>query len=289
MGNSIIDLHTHSVYSDGELEPLKILDICHQKRISAVAITDHNAIEGSKIAILNNPYVDLTVIPGIEFEAKYELKHANLHILGYNMDLKNDVLNKLIATLRQDSIDKIQGLIDALERYKGISFTRRDTQAIFDRKGNVGRPEVAKLCVKYGYSKTVDEAFDTLLKSVDDMVPKKKHTPTAEECIYYIKQAGGIACLAHPLSLKKNEDDLKKYILSLKSYGLEAVEVYHSTHPKAFSDMLLEFTSQNGLLFSAGSDFHGKLVKPDIELGSGKNGNLNIEYASILTKIMEAT
>lgn len=283
----MIDLHVHSIYSDGEHSPLTVLDMCKQKGVSTVAITDHNSMEGSKIAIKENPYEDIKVISGIELGARYNVKGGQLHILGYNFDLENKPFNQITQDIMSENIQRLECLIGLLKTYYNISFKDEDVEKIFESVGNIGRPDVARLCVDYGHCSTVHEAFEKYFNPVDDKLMKRKAELTDKLCIEYIRNAGGIACLAHPIELKKDYDELRSYIATLVSYGLEAIEVYQSKHDDKYSQMLLKLTEEFGLLYSVGSDYHGPIVTPDIEIGSGKDNNLNKDYATILTKIQE--
>ena len=282
----MIDLHVHSIYSDGEYDTLKLLEICEKRKISTVAITDHNSKEGSKRAIMQNPYSDVTVISGIELSALYPVKGANLHILGYNIDLENKESTDVTEAVMADNIMRLNSLVGLLKKHYGLSFKEEDLERVYASIGNIGRPDIAKLCVKYGYTRTVYEAFEIYLNPVDDEITKRKVELTDRQCIEYIKNAGGIACLAHPIELKKDFDELKRYISTLIPYGLEAIEVYQSKHTPEYSSKLLEIVNEYGLLYSIGSDYHGPVVTPDIELGYGKNHNLHKNTATILSKIL---
>lgn len=281
-----IDLHVHSIYSDGEKTPMEILDACNENGVGVVAITDHNNIEGSRKAILENPYPNIKVISGVEFSAIYPVKDGNLHILGYNMDLNNKELNDITKAIMEDNINRLKSFIEQLKKHYNMSFKEKDVEQIFTGIGNKGRPEIAKLCVKYGYANTVEEAFKLFLDPLDGKVVKRKVRLSAKECIGYINNAGGIACLAHPIELKKDICGVRTQILELKEYGIQAVEVYQSKHTKEYSKQLLEIVNELGLLYTAGSDYHGPIVTPDYEIGSGKNNNLNISNVSILSKIV---
>lgn len=279
----MIDLHVHSLYSDGELSPLEILDVCNKSGVSIVSITDHNNIIGSKKAIYENPYPNLTIIPGIELDAQYT--GGSLHILGYNMNFENSTLNCVIKNYMEDSVRRIKSLLSELKKTYNISFKDEDIQEVFNLVGNIGRPEIAKLCVKYGYCKTIHDAFELYFEPVRCKLEKKKHELSASECIKCISDAGGIASIAHPITLNKDITELKAYFKQLIPSGLVCVEVYHSTHSEEFTSNLNTITNELGLYQSGGSDFHGPIVKPEILLGSGENGNLNISSLSILSKI----
>lgn len=279
----MIDLHVHTTYSDGEYSPLEILKLCNEKGISKVAITDHGAIEGAKIALNQNPYSNITVISGIEFTAIYPVKQGNLHILGYNMDMENEALNNVTQAIVNASTDRFKKLITLLKVHYGIAFDFKDVNKVLESRNNVGRPEIAKLCVDYGYTKNVDEAFKKYLNPLNKFVRRGVEL-TDKECIEYITNAGGIACLAHPIELRKDIDELREYIKTLISYGLSAIEVYQSKHNAEYTEEMLSIAEDFGLLYSVGSDYHGPVVTPDIEIGKGTYNNLCMNYASILTK-----
>ena len=126
----MIDLHVHTNYSDGEYSPLEILKMCKANGVSTVAITDHGAIEGSKIAIEQNPYEEITVIPGVEFTAIYPVKNGNLHILGYNMDLENKELNDITESIVRESTDRFKKLITLLKVHYGFGFDNNDVNKV---------------------------------------------------------------------------------------------------------------------------------------------------------------
>lgn len=280
----MIDLHVHTTYSDGEYSPLEILKMCNDSGVTKVAITDHGSIEGSKIARYQNPYDNITVIPGIEFTAIYPVKNGNLHILGYNMDLENKALNDITQAIVKESTDRFKKLITLLKVHYGFGFEFNDVNEVLESRNNVGRPEIAKLCVDYGYVKSVDEAFKKYLNPINKLVRRGVEL-TDKECIEYITNAGGIACLAHPIELRKDIDELREYIKSLLPYGLGAIEVYQSKHDEKYSRALLKIVDEFGLLYSVGSDYHGPVVTPDFEIGRGMNNNLCMDNATILNKI----
>ena len=282
----MIDLHVHTIYSDGEHSPKEILELCKKRSITVVGITDHNTVEGCKQAILQNPYEDITIIPGLEFEAKYDVKGANLHILGYNVDLNNKPLNDICNAIMEDNVMRLKSIVELLKSNYGLTFKDLDLDEIYSSIGNIGRPDIARLCVEYGYATDIEESFKKYLIPIEDKIAKRKAELTDIACIEYIKNAGGIACLAHPIELRMDMYTLKKYIKFLTDLGLEALEVYQSKHSKEYSEELLKIAKENNLLCSVGSDYHGELITPDIELGYGRNNNLHMNEASILSKIL---
>ena len=274
------DLHLHTIYSDGEYEPLQVVTMARDRQTSMIAISDHNNIEGSKIAVANNPYKDIVVIPSVEFTAKSPAT-INIHILGHNIDLKNKALNELCDAYTEDSRNRTKSLLALLKKHYGMEFEEEDVVTLLSSNGNVGRPEVAKLCLKYGYVSSVPEAFDNYLNPVKPLITDKQVDPTDKELIECILGAGGVPCLAHPRSLKKIIPELREYILGLKEYGLMAIEAYHSDCSKELTFELLKMAHEFGLYVSCGSDYHGPVVSPKVRIRSGKNDNLNIERVSI--------
>lgn len=146
-----IDMHVHTIYSDGEKSPKEILEMCHKQNIKIISITDHNNIEGVKIAIQTNPYKDMVVIPGIEFSASSSMVAGQVHILGYNMNLNDAELNSITKSIMQSNKDRIKYAIQVLNEDFGITFDHEDVEEILSSSiGNIGRPELAKLLVKTG-------------------------------------------------------------------------------------------------------------------------------------------
>lgn len=280
----MIDLHVHTIYSDGEYTPLEVLDICNKRGISIVAITDHNSMDGSRQAIENNPYGHIKVISGIELSAQYDIKGANLHILGYGIDLYNNELNEVTNAVMEDNITRLKSIVELLKKHYNFSFKDENLEKIYGSIGNIGRPDIAKLCVSYGYATSVEETFVKYLNPIDDKIAKRKVEFTDKSAIEYILKAGGIPCLAHPIELLIGMDDLKAYIRRLMHYGLGAIEVFQSKHSESYATALLQMANEFELLYSAGSDYHGPMVTPDIELGYGKNNNLHISSATILSR-----
>lgn len=283
----MIDLHIHTIYSDGEHTPLEVLNICKEHGVDVMSIADHNTMEGVKRAIEENPYSDLTIIPGIELGATWHIKGGTLHVLGYNIDMKNKNLNDVTQAIMSDNVMRLESCVSLLKKYYGFTFKDEDLEKIFKSIGNIGRPDIAKLCVEYGYCNDVQHAFKKYLNPIKDEIAKRRTTLTDKDCIDYIKGAGGIACLAHPIELKCDNIYLKEYIKKLMSYGLEAVEVYQSKHTTEYSRKLKSIVDEFGLLYSVGSDYHGELVTPDMQIGYGKDYNLCKNDATILSKILE--
>ena len=282
MKKGYMDLHMHSTYSDGTKTPIELLDMAKERNITTMAITDHDEITGAK-ELVKHTDKGLYLYSGIELTAA-TLK-GRMHILGYNIDLENENLNKRIISLKEDAIYNILLYIEFLKKDYGVVIPEKDVLDLVNKIGNVGRPQIALLLVKYGYCHDVEEAFLKYLVAIYERVRKIKRCITKEECISLIKNAGGVVSLAHPSSLKMTDDELENEVIYLKSLGMEAIEVIHihnSPEQRAFYNHLAK---KYNLLISGGTDYHGEEVKPEVEMGTGINGNVVIYEGSLsLTK-----
>ena len=282
----IIDMHTHTNYSDGELSPEELIRLAIDKRIRTLAITDHDTIEGIKRVDRNEDIIvdsGIEIINGIELSAK--TNKGRMHILGYGIDLNNKALNKKMIDLKDNSINSVLSIMEQIKRDYGIRFSYEDIKELVNANHNLGRPDLAKLCIKYGYAATVQDAFD---KYLIDAYNKTRQTGKGlqyQECLELIANSGGIPVLAHPKSLELSEKDFLILLKDMISCGLKGIEVYHSSHTKEEMKYYLEIANKYDLLISGGSDYHGKTVKPDIELGTGKNNNIRIKKLSILNNL----
>ena len=282
----IIDMHTHTNYSDGDLSPQELIKLAIDKRIGTLAITDHDTIEGIKTIDRNSdPIVDsgIKIINGIELSAK--TYKGRMHILGYGIDLNDKELNKKMIDLKDNSINSLLSIMEQIKRDYGIRFSYEDIKELINANHNLGRPDLAKLCVKYGYATTSQDAFDKYLIDAHNKTRQTSKGLQYQECLELITNSGGIPVLAHPKSLELSEKDFLILLKEMISCGLKGIEVYHSSHTKEEMTYYLEIAKKYNLLISGGSDFHGKTIKPDIELGTGKNNNLKIKKLSLLDEL----
>ncbi len=282
----LIDMHTHTNYSDGDLSPQELIKLAIDKGIGTLAITDHNTVEGIKKVNKNNDTIvasGIKIINGIELSAKTDI--GRMHILGYGIDLNNEALNKKLLEIKDNSINSFLSIMEQIKRDYGIRFSYEDIKTLVNANHNLGRPDLAKLCIKYGYASTVQEAFDKYLIEAHNKTRQTSKKLPYQECLELITKSGGIPILAHPKTLELSEKELLILLKKMISYGLKGIEVYHSSHSQEEMSYYLEIANKYDLLISGGSDFHGKTVKPDIELGTGKNNNIRIKKLSLLDKL----
>lgn len=282
----IIDMHTHTNYSDGDLSPQELIKLAIDKRIGTLAITDHDTIEGIKTIDRNSDLIvdsGIKIINGIELSAK--TYKGRMHILGYGIDLNDKELNKKMIDLKDNSINSLLSIMEQIKRDYGIRFSYEDIKELINANHNLGRPDLAKLCVKYGYATTSQDAFDKYLIDAHNKTRQTSKGLQYQECLELITNSGGIPVLAHPKSLELSEKDFLILLKEMISCGLKGIEVYHSSHSKEEMTYYLEIAKKYNLLISGGSDFHGKTIKPDIELGTGKNNNIKIKKLSLLDEL----
>lgn len=282
MSEKLIDMHTHTNYSDGELSPDELIRLAIEKNIETLAITDHDTIEGIKTVDKSN-YPEIEIINGIELSVK--INKGRMHILGYGIDLNNETLNKKMTDLKNNSTDSLLSTMEQIKRDYGIRFSYEDIKEMINANHNLNRVDLAKLCIKYGYATTVQDAFDKYLIEARNKVRQTITGLKYDECIDLILNSGGIPVLAHPKSLELSEKELLILLKDMITCGLKGIEVYHSSHSKEEMKLYEDIANKYDLLISGGSDYHGKTAKPDIELGTGKNNNIKIKKLSLLDQL----
>lgn len=268
----MIDFHVHTTASDGQYTPAEIVTLAEHKKITHLAITDHDTIAGIEEALMAVQNTSIHFYSGIEFSAA---GNKELHILGYHFDIQNTRLKMLCNDMALERESRKYRIIDFLANH-GVHISLEDVQT-YAKISALGRPHFAQAMLAKGYVSSIREAFDKYLATpAFDKIERKK--PSAEEIINTIHQAGGIAVLAHPLLLKLERNDFEALLEKLKILGLDGLECYYSLHSKKDVHYYLEQAVRYNLKVSAGSDFHGEKVKPDIILGV----DINIDRISII-------
>ncbi|MBM4122111.1 MAG: PHP domain-containing protein [Nitrospira sp.] len=263
---SRIDLHLHTTHSDGSLPPAGVLALAKQAGVSALAITDHDIVDGIPEAIKIGADLGIEVIPGIEISSRWG--DAELHILGYFLDWKDQALNRRLEQVRTGRHRRNPQIIEKLNAL-GLALTYQEVQELAGTE-SVGRPHIARVLMQKGYVQSAKEAFDRYLaEGAAAYVPRE--LPDPAEAIAWLRAARGIPVLAHPVWAKQDEAGLLKLCEKLKSEGLMGIEVHYSTHKPQQTKDYLNIATRLDLLVTGGSDFHG-VTKPDIEVGIGRGG-----------------
>ncbi len=263
----MIDLHSHTNESDGTFSPAELVAEAKRVGVTALGITDHDTFEGFDLALPIAREAGLELICGIELSTK--LYGRSVHLLGYF--LRTDRLGEFrswIGDLQAARRDRNIRLVARLQEL-GMNITLEEAEA--RGRGMTARPHFAQLMVEKGYVANLRQAFDEYLdESAIGYVYRRE--PTFAEGVKWIRDAGGISSLAHPIRVN---GDIPALIPELRDAGLAAIEAYHSDHTPEQTALYLELAHRHGLQVTGGSDFHGA-VKPDVNLGTGCNGNLKI-------------
>jgi hypothetical protein len=263
----MIDLHSHTNQSDGTYSPAELIAEARRVGVRTLAITDHDTFAGYDLAGAHAREAGVELLCGIEVSTK--LNGQTAHLLGYflgdgNLTELRGWLSEMQASRRERNLRLVARL-----RELGVDITLEEAQA--RGRGETGRPHFAQILVEKGYVKTVQQAFDEFLgETAKGYVDRRE--PQFAEGVERIRKAGGIASLAHPVRLK---GDVAALLPGMREVGLNALEAYHSDHGPEDTAYFLALAKQYGMKVTGGSDFHGS-VKPGLELGTGRGGNLRI-------------
>lgn len=267
--NILCDLHTHSTASDGQYTPTQLVQLASQHRLEAIAITDHDTMDGLDEGIAAGQELGVTVIRGIELSAK---EYPTLHILGYNFSSDGEELNKICQEMKQARDARKYQIIDFLTD-NGVIIPLSEVEEIAG--GVVGKPHFARVLVQHGYAASIQDAFNKYLNTPEYKRRVKREKPSARKCIEAIKAAGGKVSLAHPYQIGVDKDTLKGIVQELKGYGLDAIEVLYPKYTPDMQAEYLDLVCNYNLRGTGGSDFHGEKVKPDTQLSRLR---LNLEW-----------
>jgi len=273
-----IDLHIHSSASDGTFSPGEILETACAQDLGAIAITDHDTIDGAKQALQAGIPKTLQFLTGVEMSAAPppSLSHSgSFHILGYGIDLDDVALNHALQVLQEARENRNPAIIARLNQM-GFDMTIDQVVAAVG-EGQIGRPHIARVMLQRGYVTSIDDAFDRYLAHGRPAYVDKPRI-SCQRAVDIIRGAGGIAVLAHPFLLNLSDPaDMEKLVVELKRMGFEGIEVYYPEHPPAATALYEELARKHDLLMTGGTDFHGKL-KPEIQMGSG-TGHFFVPFA----------
>lgn len=275
----IVDLHTHSTASDGTFTPRALVEYAKTKGLRALALTDHDCVNGIEEALKTGREIGIEVIPGVELGA--EFSNGSMHILGFFVNHTHSSFLENLARLQEARRERNPKIVKKLQDL-GMKITYDEVVAV-SGGGQVGRPHFARALVEKGYVKTIAEAFERYLRDGGPAYVEKFHF-SPEKCIRLIHEAGGLAVLAHPQTLHLSAENLESLLGRLAEFGLDGMEVYYSLHNPGDIHLYEKMARKWGLVPTGGSDFHGA-HKPLIDLAVG-TGHLSIPY-SVLEELKQ--
>lgn len=267
----LIDLHTHSLKSDGSMTPAEVVREAKRAGLAAIALSDHDTVDGIREAVAEGEKIGVEVIPAIEFSVQSK---TETHILGYFIDIENPDLLKTLKEVVDLRIERNYVTCQRLNEL-GFDITIEEVRALAPNNF-VGRAHFARVLMDKGYTKSVKEGFDLYMTSGKYAYCEKQRL-TARDAVELIGKCGGISFLAHPHLTKLGDDELKEFLKELKSFGLSGLEGYYTDYTPEMQEKYQAMAKELGLLISGGTDFHAAM-KPHISIGTGL-GNMKIPYS----------
>ena len=268
-----VHLHNHTEYSllDGAARIKKLIEVTKERGWPAVAITDHDTVDGIREAVAEGEKIGVEVIPAIEFSVQSK---TETHILGYFIDIENPDLLKTLKEVVDLRIERNYVTCQRLNEL-GFDITIEEVRALAPNNF-VGRAHFARVLMDKGYTKSVKEGFDLYMTSGKYAYCEKQRL-TARDAVELIGKCGGISFLAHPHLTKLGDDELKEFLKELKGFGLSGLEGYYTDYTPEMQEKYQAMAKELGLLISGGTDFHAAM-KPHISIGTGL-GNMKIPYS----------
>jgi predicted metal-dependent phosphoesterase TrpH len=246
----LYDLHTHSYCSDGQLSPEDLVELAIKNGVDVLALTDHDTLSGIDHAIV--AAADrIKLVPGIELSAQWNGR--NIHIVGLQVDIHSPVLQQAVIQQCEARNARANTIAERLSK-AGIKGALEGAQH-YAQGESVGRPHFAQYMVDAGYVDSFAQAFKRYL-GAGKAGDVKQHWPAVETVVSWIKQAGGIAVLAHPDKYDLTRTKLYTLLECFTGAGGEAIEIVNGTQENSVTHKLLKAAEDFSLLGSCGSDFH---------------------------------
>lgn len=246
----MIDLHMHTVFSDGSVMPEDLVQLALDNKLEAIAITDHDTTQSLAYAQKAAEGKELEIIPGIEINTVW--KEKEIHILGYYIDPEEPSLQEVIAAHRDSRVIQMQEMAQKLRSRARLNISYEDIIRQASDTGTIGRPHVAKAIVEKGGATNISQAFSKYLNPKSDTYVRRKTVPP-HEAVEAIYESGGIAVIAHPGDMEIVEELAE----DLMNYGLRGLEAYHRSHSPALIEFHCSLAEKLGLIVTGGTDFHG--------------------------------
>ena len=279
MDIKLADLHLHTTCSDGSMTPIELVRHAYESGLSAIAITDHDCVDGVEEAIEEGSHLGITVIPGIEISVA---SATETHILGYGIDIHSKFLSSKLQDIKE--VRRVRNA-DMCGKLRDLGFEITLDEVKENATGDLfGSTHFAATLLKKGYVSSMKEAFDKYL-AAGRPAHAEAQCLSPEEGIELIKKAGGGAFLAHPHLIRIDDAALKEFVSFLCDAGLDGIEGYYTDYTPEMEEKFHRIAGEFGLMISGGSDFHGSM-KPHIKIGQGL-GNMRIPYSvaeSIINK-----
>lgn len=274
-----VDLHSHTVYSDGTLTPTELVRLARTNGIRALAVTDHDHAGGVDEALEAGIQVGLEIIPGIELSIAHA-EFEDIHLLVYYFAWHDPRLQARLEDFRIARETRAERILERINAKLGaegrepIAYTAVKTQV----QGAFGRPHIAAALLDRGYVPDMNTAFKGYL--IPCNVPK--YYIPADEAFALVRQARGLSSVAHPRFITPDRVRLWQVIHELRASGMDAIEAYHSDHYPDDRLYLIRLANQLGMIVTGGSDYHGFKGQNGQPDGGGKLGSLHLPYGVVV-------
>lgn len=253
-----IDLHSHSIASDGELPAATVAARAKRAGLGVWALTDHDTLAGMGEAARAAEALGIRLVPGIELSAFLDTRE--IHVLGHFVDPAHASLRRFEDFLADHRRERMRQIVAKLGTL-GVGIRLEDVERWSGGK-TLGRPHVARAVVAAGGAGTVREAFDRYLGEGRPAYVGRFRLEVSE-AVALVRGAGGTATIAHPVVSRLEDREIER----LRAAGIDGIEVYHPDHDPGDRERLLRLAERVGLVATAGSDFHGEAISPDRHLG----------------------
>lgn len=267
-----IDLHNHTSCSDGTDSPAELISAAKAAGLAAIAITDHDTVEGIPEAAKAGESLGVEVVPGVEMCTGFE--HTEIHTLGYFIDTGNERLKNALKWVIDDRRERNEKMAAAM-RADGLPVTAEELYARYPHS-TLGRPHFGEKLIELGVVASVKESFEKYLNPGCKYYVRR-HFIEFSEAVSVIHAAGGRAVLAHPFQYKYDDERLRHLLDFCAEAGMDGMECMYSGYTPEMQEYLMRLAGEYGLLITGGSDYHG-YHKPHIKIGTGISGELNVPY-----------
>jgi len=271
-----VDLHLHSTCSDGIYPPAEVVRLAAAAGLAAIALCDHDNIDGIDAAVAAGRELGVEVISGVELSVLWG-EYEDIHLLGYGFDHHDAQLRQSLREFQEFREGRNERIVERVnekladEGRTPIDFARVRALA----GGTVGRPHIAQALIEAGHVSTNDEAFRNYLVPCN---VAKRFFPV-NEAVALVHRAGGVTSLAHPPFITGDRSEFERLLDAFVPLGLEGVEAWNNGSSNNDIDWYITVARRRGLIVTGGSDFHG-IEGGQVRIGGGR-GNLKIPYACV--------
>jgi len=264
---SVIDLHTHTLFSDGSLTPTEVVELAVREGLRAVAITDHDSIDGLEEALAAGVRLGIEVVPGVELNLEHD--QVTMDLLGYFLDrCPGDEMQAALAELRAYRDERNARILERLAGL-GVPIEPEELAAIAV-DGAAGRPHIGEAMRRRGYVDSISDAFKRYLRRGAPAWVDRRRLSLAQ-AVRLLRDSGGLPVIAHPGIIRTDRAGLAAVVRDAARHGVVGLECHYPLHDDETVAACRGLCERYGLVATGGSDFHGD-VKPDVRLGRADGG-----------------